>query len=110
MPSRQESENVNIKIYEIIILTVVLYGCETWCLTYREEHTLRVFENRVLRKIFRFKRDDITGGWRKLHNEKLHNLYSSSNPIKITKLRRMRWAGYVGFMGHKCIQNFGRKT
>jgi hypothetical protein len=59
-----------------------LYGCETWSLTVREEHILRVFENRVLRKIFGLKRDEVTGEWRKLHNEELHNLYSSSNIIK----------------------------
>jgi hypothetical protein len=59
-----------------------LYGCETWSLTVREEHILRVFENRVLRKIFGLKRDEVTGEWRKLHNEELHNLYSSPNIIK----------------------------
>jgi hypothetical protein len=57
-----------------IPLQFVLYGCETWSLTLREEHTLRVFENRVLRRIFGKKRDEVTGGWRKLHNEELHNL------------------------------------
>jgi hypothetical protein len=57
----------------------VLYGCETWSLTLREEHKLRVFENRVLRRIFGLKRDEVTGGWRKLRNEELHNLYSSPN-------------------------------
>jgi hypothetical protein len=65
------------KIYKIIILPVVLYGCETWSLTLREEHGLRVFENRVLRRIFGPKRNEVTGGWRKLHNEELRNLYSS---------------------------------
>jgi hypothetical protein len=62
---------------KIIILPVVLYGCETWSLTLREEHRLSVFENRVLRRIFGPKRDEVTGGWRKLHNEELHNMYSS---------------------------------
>jgi hypothetical protein len=100
-PSRQESKNVKINIYKIIILTVALYGCETSFLTFREEHTLRVFENRMLREIFRPKRDDITGGWRKLHNEKVHSLYSSPNVIRITKLRTMRCAGYVRRMGDK---------
>jgi hypothetical protein len=70
-----------------IILPVVLYGCETWSLTLREEHRLRVFENRVLRRIFGPKRDDETGGLRKLHNE-LHNLYSSPSIIRIIKSRR----------------------
>jgi hypothetical protein len=73
---------------------VVLYGCETRSLTAREEHKLRVFENRVLR-IFGPKRDRVTGGWRKLYNEELHNLYSSSSMIRIIKSRRMRWAGHV---------------
>jgi hypothetical protein len=63
---------------------VVLYGCETWSLTLREEHRLRVFEDRVLRRIFGPKRDEVTGGWRKLHNEELHNLYSSPNIITMS--------------------------
>jgi hypothetical protein len=70
----------------------VLYGCKTWSLTLREEHGLRVFENRVLRRIFGPKRDDVMGDWRKLHNEELHNLYSSPNIIRMIKSRRMRWA------------------
>jgi hypothetical protein len=72
-----------------------LYGCETWSLTLREEHRLRVFENKVLRRIFGPKRDEVTGGWRKLHNEELHDLYSSTSIIRITKPRRMRWARHV---------------
>jgi hypothetical protein len=79
----------------IIILPVVLYGCETWSLTVREEHKLRVFENRVLRRIFGSKRDGVTGEWRKLYNEELHNLYSSPSIIRIIKFSRMRWAGHV---------------
>jgi hypothetical protein len=74
-------------------LPVVLYGCETWFLTLREEHRLRVFENRVLRRIFGPKRDKVTGGWRRLHNEELNDLYSSPNIIQVIKTRRMRWAG-----------------
>jgi hypothetical protein len=70
------SGNVRAKMHKTIILPVVLYGCETWSLTLREEHTLRVFENRVLRRIFGPKRDEVMGEWRKLHNEELHNLYS----------------------------------
>ena len=66
-------ENINIKIYRTIILPVVLYGCESWSLTLREEHRLRVFENRVLRRIFGPRRDDVTGEWRKLHNEELYH-------------------------------------
>jgi hypothetical protein len=91
---------VKVEIYNTIILPVVLYGCETWSLTVREEHKLRVFENRVLR-IFGPKRDRVTGWWRKLHNEELHNLYSSPNIIRIIKSRRMRWAGHVARMGEK---------
>jgi hypothetical protein len=72
LSSRLLSKNVNIRIYKTIIFLVVLYGSETCSLTLREEHRLMVFENRVLRRIFGPKRDDMTGGWRKLHNEKLH--------------------------------------
>ena len=75
-----------------------LYGCGTWSLTLREEHRLRVFENKVLRKIFGAKRDGITGEWRKLHNAELHALYSSSNIIMNLKSRRLRWAGHVARM------------
>ena len=70
------SKNLKIKIYRTIILSVVLYGCETWSLTLREECRLRVFENRVLRRIFGPKRDKVTVEWRKLHNEELIDLYS----------------------------------
>jgi hypothetical protein len=80
---------------------VVLYGCETWSLTVREEHKLRVFENRVLRRIFGPKRDGATGVCRKLPNEELRDLYSSPNVIRIIKSRRMRWAGHVARMGEK---------
>jgi hypothetical protein len=76
-------------------LPAVLYGCETWSLALREEHGLRVFESRVLRRIFRPKKDEVTGGLRKLHNEELRNLYSSPSIIRIIKLRRIRWAGHV---------------
>jgi hypothetical protein len=78
---------------------VVLYGCETWSLALREERILRVFENRVLRRIFVPKRDEETGGWTKLHNEELHKLYSSPSIIRIIKSRRIRWAGHVARMG-----------
>jgi hypothetical protein len=81
---------VKVRIHKTIILPVVLYGCETWSLTVREEHKLRVFENRVLRRIFGPKRDGVTGGWRKLHNEELHNLYSSPGINRNIKSRRMR--------------------
>jgi hypothetical protein len=72
------------------IKSVVLYGCETWSLTLREGHGLRVFENRVLRRILGPRRDDVTRDWRELHNEELHNLYSSPNIIRMIKSRRMR--------------------
>jgi hypothetical protein len=76
-------------------LPVVLYGCETWSLTSREERRLRVFENRVLRRIFGSKRDEVTGEWRKLHTEELSNLYFSPNILRVIKSRRIRWAGHV---------------
>ena len=74
MSSRLISKNLKIKIHRIIILPVVLYGCETWSLTLREERRLRVFENKVLRRVFGPKRDEVTGEWRKLHNEELNDL------------------------------------
>jgi hypothetical protein len=89
------------RIYTTIILPVALYECETWCLALREKLRLRVFENRVLRKIFGLKRDEVTGEWRKLHNKELHYLYSSPSIIRIIKLRRMRWMGHVARMGEK---------
>ena len=79
-------------------MPVVLYGCETWSLTLREEHGLRVFENRVLRRIFGVERDGVTGEWRKLHNEELNVLYFSPNIVRVMKSRRMRWAGHVARM------------
>jgi hypothetical protein len=78
---------------------VVLYGCETWSLTLREEHRLRVLENRVLRRIFGPKREEVTRGLRKLHNEKFRKLYSSPCIIRVRKSRRMRWAGHVARIG-----------
>jgi hypothetical protein len=95
------SRNVQVKIYKTIILPVVLYGCETWSLTFREAHRQRMFENRVLRRIFGPKRDEVTGEWRKLHNEELHILYSSPNIIRQIKSRRMRWAGHVASMAEE---------
>jgi hypothetical protein len=92
---------MKVRIYKTVILPVVLYECETWSLTVKEEHKLRVFENRVLRRIFGPKKDGMTVGWRKLHNEELHNLYSSPSINRIIKSRRMRWAGHVARMGEK---------
>jgi hypothetical protein len=93
--SSLQSKNVKIKIYRPIILPVVLYGCESWSLTLREECRLRVFENRVLRRIFGPKRDEVKGEWRRLHNKEL---YSSPNIIRVIKSRRLRWAGHVASM------------
>jgi hypothetical protein len=90
---------LKVKIYKTIILPVVLYGCETWSLTLKEEHRLRVSENRVVRRIFGLKRDEVTGEWRKLHNEELHNVYSFPDVIRQIKSSRMRWAGHVACMG-----------
>jgi hypothetical protein len=87
LSSRLLSRNVKVKIYKTIILPVVLYGCESWSLTLREEHRLRVYENRVLRRIFGPKRDEVTGELRKLHSEELHNLYSSPDVIRQVKSR-----------------------
>jgi hypothetical protein len=95
LSSRLLSRKVKVKIYKTIILPVVLYGCEILSLTLREEHRPRVLENRVLRRIFGPKRDEVTGEWWKLHNEELHILYSSPNIIRQIKLRRLRWAGHV---------------
>ena len=95
------SKNLKIKIYRTIILPVVLHGCETWLLTFRDEHRLRVFENRVFRGISVPKRDEVTGEWRKLHNEELNDLYSTPNIVRVIKSRRMRWAGHVACMGKR---------
>jgi len=79
-----------IRIYRTIILPVVWYGCETWSLTLKEERRLRVFENRVLRRVFGPKRDEVAGKWRKLHKEELNDLYSLPNILRVVKSRRMR--------------------
>jgi hypothetical protein len=97
--SRLLPKNLKIRIYKTIILPVVLYGCEIWSLTLREEHKMGVFENKVLRRIFGPKTDEVIGEWRKLHNEELHDLHSSPSIIRIMKLRRMRWAGHVAGIG-----------
>jgi hypothetical protein len=95
-----------------IILPVVLYGCETWSLTLREEHRLRVFENRMLRRIFGPRRDEVTVEWRRLHKGELIDLYSSPNIVRVIKSRRVRWAGHVARIGgeKRCVQGFGGET
>ena len=93
LSSRLLSKNSKIKIYRTIILTVVLYGCEIW--------SLRVFGNMVLRRIFVPMRDEVTGEWRRLHNEEVNDLYSSPNIVRVIKSRRMRWAGHVARMGEE---------
>jgi hypothetical protein len=97
--SRLKSKNVKIKTYRTIILPVVLYGRETWSSMLMKEYRLRAFENRVLRKIFGFKRVEVVRGWRKLNNEELNSLFSSPNIITVVKSRMMRCVGHVSRMG-----------
>ena len=97
-------------MYRNIILPVVLDGCEIWSLILREERRLRVFENRVLRRVFGPKRDEVTGEWRKLRNEELSDLYSLPNIVRVVKSRRMRWAGHVARMGQGGVQGSGGET
>jgi len=94
------TQNIKYKIHGTIILPVVLYGCETRSLTLRKERRLRVSENRVLRRIFGPKRDEVTGEWRKVYEE-FNDLYSSPNIVRVIKSRRMRWAGQVERMGER---------
>jgi len=93
------SKNLKIKIYRTITLPVVLYGCETWSLALREERKLKVFENMMLMRIFGSRRDEVTGEWRRLHNEELNDLYCSPNIVRVIKSRKMRWAEHVARMG-----------
>jgi hypothetical protein len=109
LSSRLLSKNTKIRVYRTVVLPVVLWRCETLSLTLREEQRLRVFENRVLRRIFGPKRDEATGDWRRLQNEELSDLSSSPNIIRVIKSRRLRWAGTYGG-GERCIQDFGGET
>jgi hypothetical protein len=95
------SSRLLIRVYRTTILPVALYGCETGAVTLREEQRLRVFENRVLRRIFGPKRDEVTEDWRRLRNEELNGLYSSPHIIRVIKSRRMRWTGHVARMGKR---------
>jgi len=90
LSSRLLSKNLKIKIYKTIILPVVLYGCENWSLILREERKLWVFENMVLRRKFGPRREEVTGEWRRLHNEELNDMYCSPNIVRVIKWRRMR--------------------
>ena len=103
------SKNVTPKIHKTIIL-LVLYGHETWFMTLKDEHRLRVFENRVLKRIFGPKRDEVTRECRRLHNKELYALYSSQNIIWVIKSRILRWAGHVARMEERCMQGFGGET
>jgi len=100
------SKNIKIKIYRTIIFPAVLYESETWLLTLREECRLRVFETKVLRRIFGSKRNNITGDCRRLYNEELNDLYSSPNIIWVIKSRRMTWVGHVAHMGKIGVYRF----
>jgi hypothetical protein len=101
LSSRLLYKNIKIRIYETVTLPVVLYGCGIWSFILREEHRLMVLENRVLRRTFGPKGNEVTGGYRKLHNEELHNLYSSISIIGMIKSRRIRRKDHVARMGRK---------
>ena len=96
-------KDVKINIYRTINMPVVLYVCETWSMTLKEECRLRVFENRMMSRIFGPKKDEVTGEWRKLHNKELYAVYPSPNIIPVIKPRRLRSAGHVTRTGERCI-------
>jgi hypothetical protein len=109
-------EELKIETYTTITLPFVLYGCETWSIILREKRRFRVFENRVLRKIFGSKMEEVREYWRRLHNEELYDLYSSPYIIRLINLRRMTWAGHVARMGERrgayrvLVGNFMERT
>jgi hypothetical protein len=106
--SRVPSRNIKVKIYQTIILQVVVSGCKTWSLSLREEHRLRVFENRVLRRLFGPKRDEVTIQWIKLHSEELHILYSSPNIIR--QINEVSGTSGMHGRGEETVQGFGGKA
>ena len=110
--ARSTTHKIKIKMYRTIILSVVLYRCEAFWLTLREECRLRVFENRVLRRIFGAERDEVAREWRKLYSEELSDLYCSPNIVGVIKWRRMRWAGHVACVWgeERCVQGFSGET
>jgi len=103
-------KNIKVKIYRTIILPVVLYGCEPWSLTLREERRVKLFENMVLTRIFGLRKGETTGEWRRLYDVELNDLYSSPNIIQVIKSRSMRWAGHVEHKGERSIQGFVGQT
>jgi hypothetical protein len=110
LSSDLQSKNIKTAIYRIVVvLLAVSYGCENWSLTFWKEHRLRGAENRALR-IFGPKRDEVTGEWRKLHNEGHNDLYSSPNIIRLMKSRRIIWAGLVALMEEGFIPGFGGES
>jgi len=96
-----DNQKLKNNIHRTKILPVVLYGCETWSVTTRQEHRLRVLQNTVLRKIFGPKRGEVLGEWRRLNNRDLYDLYSSPNIIWVMKARRKRWVVHVAYMGDR---------
>jgi len=108
LSSRLLSKNLNINIYRTVVLPVVLYGFECWSLKLREERKLRIFDNRVLRKILGPGSDEVTGEWRRLHNAELNDLYSSPIVVRLITSRRMKWAGHVArtFEERWCIESW----